>query len=244
MRLHRFYIPDTQVNPKEFILTSADQINQIRRVFRLKAGDAVIIFTGTGFDYECKIDEIHDKSILITIVSVRRSAHVPTRELVLCAAVVKKDMFEWITEKATELGVTKVIPIVSERSEKKSLNFARLAKIAVEASEQSGRGTVPEILPIKTLGEAIAALREQTIHQDRAGHVSSIVAFHTEAEKFEREDISHDESLAVFIGPEGGWTADEVSMFHKHDIAVRSLGGQILRAETAVVAALSQVVFG
>ena len=163
----------------------------------------------------------------------------PIRTIYLCAAVVKKDTFEWIVEKATELGVTDIIPIAAERSEKKSLNEERLVKIAVEASEQSGRGATPMMHRIMGQGEAAAFLksREKDIQ---------MIAFHTEGEQFKREELgSKTAPLGVFIGPEGGWSPAEIEIsFHKKEnIQVRCLGPQVLRAETAVIASLSQVVF-
>lgn len=86
-------------------------------------------------------------------ISVGESRTVPTakKDVWLCMAIVKKDNFEWIVEKGTEIGVNHFVPVVAERSEKKDLNMERLIKIAREASEQSGRGTVPEIHPVMTL---------------------------------------------------------------------------------------------
>ncbi len=254
MRLHRFYISEAIGLQKDITITSAALVHQIRNVFRLKVGDSIILFDGSGFDYECVIDNLGKKSTIVSnhksdkgsdlsslsvrVATTKRSAFSPGREVVLCAALVKKDTFEWIVEKATELGVTKIIPIQAERSEKKNMNEERLNKIAVEASEQSGRGTIPAIEKIMTLNETIAHLNDQKITSD------SMICFHTEGEVFDRADFDNKVSLAVFIGPEGGWSPDEVEVFHKNNIPTISLGSQILRAETAVVAALSVVLLG
>ena len=117
MRLHRFYISDPIGLQTEVTIHSAELVNQIRRVFRLKAGDSVIVFDGSGSDYECRIADFGKESITLDVGSSSRSRFVPEREVILCAAIVKKDTFEWIVEKATELGVTKIIPIMAERSE-------------------------------------------------------------------------------------------------------------------------------
>jgi 16S rRNA (uracil1498-N3)-methyltransferase len=239
MRLHRFYVPQQIGNESEITIRSAEFVNQVRRVFRLKGGDSLIIFNGTGFDYECKIDDTYsrriltgnDNSLRLYVTTTERSAFSPARKIYLFASLVKKNTFEWIVQKATELGVTHIIPVISERSEKKSLNESRLKKIAIEASEQSGRGDVPEILPIMNLEEAITT------------ESVTAVAFHTEGEHFSKEKISKDGPAAVFIGPEGGWSQSEIDMFHKQNIPVLCLGKQVLRSETAVIAALSQVVF-
>lgn len=243
MRLHRFYIQQEIGAQTEIVIRSAELVHQVRRVFRLKKGETIVVFNGTGFDYECKIDGFGEENTLksdsvlrLLVSSVSRSRYSPKRRLFLCAAIVKKDTFEWIVEKATELGVTDIIPIRAEHSEKKSLNETRLRKIAIEASEQSGRGTTPMVLPIMGQGEAAAFLKKKKLD-------IQIMAFHTEGELPARSDLVGKGPLAVFIGPEGGWSPDEIEMFHKLDIPVRCLGAQVLRTETAVIAALSQVVF-
>ncbi len=258
MRIHRFYTTEVIGNKTEFTISSADLVNQVRRVFRLKSGDFVIVFDGSGSDYECSIVDFGKDTISLNVVSARRSHYMPTRDVYLYAAVVKKDTFEWIVEKATELGVTHIIPVMAERSEKKSLNEERLKKIAIEASEQSGRGSVPIIYPIVTLKEALCVTPSKDGVQEKEHNSESVtldsglrrnddlqcVAFHTDAPAFSKSDITSDVSLGLFIGPEGGWSADEITMFHSHEIPTKSLGNQVLRAETAAVAALSVVILG
>ena len=252
MRLHRFYIDEPVGNKTELKVSSAELANQIRRVFRLKTGDSVVVFDGSGFDYECRIgassgDEVKSVKNLVTldVVTTMKIRYMPVRDIYLCAAVVKKDTFEWIVEKATELGVTHIIPVMAERSEKKALNMGRLQKIAVEASEQSGRGNVPTIHQIKSLKETVELLkREVASDLKRFTQVKcSLIAFHTDAESFNPQDVPRDIPIAIFIGPEGGWSIDEIDLFHKNQVSVVCLGPQVLRAETAVIAALSEVVF-
>ena len=234
MRLHRFYIQELVGTNKQVTIISVDTVNQIKNVFRLKKGDAVIIFDGSGSDYECVIENIERDTVILNAVKVLESRYMPKREIYLYAAVVKKDNFEWIVEKATELGVTKIIPILSERSEKKSLNESRLKKIAIEASEQSGRGNIPGISEIEGFEKSL---------EEVAGEKFQIVAFHTEGQSLNKSDINNTKSIAIFIGPEGGWSEREVELFHKNKIPVICLGSQVLRAETAVIAALSRFVF-
>ena len=240
MRLHRFYVDQEINNRTEFVIHSSELVNQVRRVFRLKVGDSLVVFNGTGFDYECKIDGFgkenkidSDNTIRLSVASVSRSRYTPTNNLYLCAAVVKKDNFEWIVEKSTELGVTDIFPIAAEHSEKKSLNENRLKKIAIEASEQSGRGDAPRIHAIMGLAGAVEFFKQKNVE---------MIVFHTEGERY--QESQRDKPVAVFIGPEGGWSSEELNIFHKHVIMTRSLGPQVLRAETAVIAALSVVIFG
>ncbi len=243
MRLHRFYISEPVGARTELTVASKELVHQIHDVFRLKKGDSVVVFDGSGFDYECHIDGYEkgntmrgDSVIRLSIISSQRSRYTPPRRLYICAAIVKKDTFEWIVEKATELGVTDIIPLSAERSEKKSLNGERLKKISIEASEQSGRSATPMVHQIMGPADAAAFLKKE--NED-----TRLVAFHTEGEQLDRSTLSGEAPLAVFIGPEGGWSEDEIDMFHKNGIDVVCLGNQVLRAETAVIAALSQVVF-
>jgi len=208
----------------------------------LKTGDSIVVFNGTQKDYECKIVKIDPKSTmcLLDVTATIRSRFERGRKIILCAAIVKKDTFEWIVEKATELGVTDIIPVAAERSEKKSLNEERLKKIAIEASEQSGRGDVPVIHEIESLEEAIKFPKPTLSLPSEINKI----AFHTEGDPFLQSDLDNTtDPIMVFIGPEGGWSPKELEMFHAQNIKVRCLGTQVLRAETAVVAALSQVVF-
>ncbi len=237
MRLHRFYISESIGLQTEFSVNSAELVNQIRRVFRLKNEDSVIVFDGSGSDYVCRIENSDKDSITFAVVESSRSRSMPETNVVLCAAMVKKDTFEWIAEKATELGISKIIPIIAERSEKKSLNESRLKKIVIEASEQSGRGTIPLIDQSRTLADAVAWISERRI---------PAIAFHIEGAPFDASEFKHEneKQFEIFIGPEGGWSDDEIALFHTNNIPVRCLGTQVLRAETAVVAALSLTVLG
>jgi 16S rRNA (uracil1498-N3)-methyltransferase len=239
MRLHRFYITGQVGNKTEVIIDNAEQVNQIRKVFRLKKDDLLIVFDGSGSDYVCGIEDFRDDTIVLGVREVSKSRFMPEREVWLYAALVKKDTFEWIVEKATELGVTRIVPIIADHTEKKAINEDRLKKIVLEASEQSGRGNMPEINPVVSLKDAVA----EFVAKSDDSMVKSI-AFHTDAELLDKSDINNGKAVACFIGPEGGWSPDEIALFHENKIPVKSIGTQVLRAETAVVATLSLVMFG
>ncbi len=235
MRLHRFYTHQNIGLQKEITINSAEFTNQIRRVFRMKTGDSVIMFDGSGSDHECTIADMGKENVILNVTTSSPSRFIPTTEVVLYAAIVKKDTFEWIVEKATELGVTKIVPVMAERTEKKSLNIERLNKLAVEASEQSGRGSVPMI---REIIELEAVLNDVPLNSE------DTIVFHIDGETFSVAEAGSKKSLNVFIGPEGGWSPKELEMFHSKNLAIKSLGNQVLRAETAVVATLSLVMLG
>ena len=146
----------------------------------------------------------------------------------LCQALIKKDNFEMVTQKVVEIGVSVIVPILAERSEKKKVNMERLKKIAVEASEQSGRADVPEIFEETTLVDLFesGALPPDKIALDLTG-----IDFH----KFV-SGLNPVGAIAVFVGPEGGWSEKEIEFFKQHNVSILSLGSQILRAETASIA--------
>lgn len=243
MRLHRFYISEQVGIQTVLEIKSTELIHQVRNVFRLRECDSVIVFDGSGSDYECRIEEMGKTTLRLNVLESRKSRFVPERRIILCAGIVKKDIFEWIVEKATELGVTDIVPIISERTEKKSLNVTRLNKIIIEASEQSGRGDLPKLHEVFEFGNAIEIKKSLSVLVGSKD--SRFLAFHTEGELFRAVDFRDEiDDLTIFIGPEGGWSEREMEMFHRENVEVRSLGSQVLRAETAVISALSVVMFG
>lgn len=251
MRLHRFFSDEKILNKTAGgnqngagdLITQNSATAQWRRVFRFGRGDRVILFDGSGNDFICEIQEYKDGNgnedgeTVLKIIEVVSNDVKPRSNVSLYAAVVKKDTFEWIAEKATELGVSDIVPVIAERSEKKNLNAERLEKIVAEASEQSGRGTVPKVHPVAGFSDALSGV----VKRKQPG-----IVFDPSGMKFSDKDFSvfpADARVAVFIGPEGGWSPDELAAFKQAGIPVLSLGPQILRAETAVVAALSRLVF-
>ena len=238
MRIHRFYVAGKIPPQGAFSVIDEGLVNQLKKVLRLKIGCEITIFNGDGRDHECLISGFEKDRVVLEIKRSHASRFVPTRDVWLYAAVIKKDNFEWIVEKAAELGVSNIVPILSDRSEKKSLNMDRLSKIVIEASEQSGRGTVPAVHQIMSFGESIERLA-----QERAKRTWLVLAFHTEGEPFRMGDDDKSKPAALFIGPEGGWSEHEVMSFHQAGVSVQCLGKQVLRAETAAVAVLAKVMF-
>jgi 16S rRNA (uracil1498-N3)-methyltransferase len=226
MRLHRFFIDNIIGSQKELVVSDVGLLHQWKKVFRLGAGDSVVLFDGSGNEYECKIETL-SKDRADIFVGESRLLHLPKKDVWLCVAVIKKDHFEWVVEKGTELGVNNFIPILADRSEKKDLNIERLNKIAREASEQSGRGSVPKIHSPMTLRDVLSGAIDLP---DRK------ITFEPDGEVFSDKDFNQTESVAIFIGSEGGWSDEELKFFTDKNIDLKSMGKQILRAETAAIA--------
>src|SRR3989344_3031214 len=116
MRLHRFFI-DKRIEGREITVTEERLINQWKNVFRYKIGDRVLIFDGNGKEFLGEILGIMNHEVRIMVLETKEGK-MPEKRIILCQSLIKKDNMEWVVEKATELGVSKIIPILSERSEK------------------------------------------------------------------------------------------------------------------------------
>lgn len=230
MRLHRFYIEETIADALEIIVYNKELIHQWMKVFRYKTGDEIYIFDNSGFEYLSKFENLNKNDATIKIIEKSEVLNKPKQNIWLFQSLIKKDNFEWVVEKGTELGVNVFYPVESERSEKKSLNLERVKKIAIEASEQSGRGVISEIKEVLSLKEALEICKDNNFNA---------IAFHLDGEKINQSKFSS-EKIAIFIGPEGGWSEKEISLFKENNISIYSLGSQVLRAETAAIVACAK----
>ena len=225
MRLHRFYV--SQPLGEEVVIDDVSLVSQLTKVFRYTQGDNIILFNGDGDDYYYSITDL-TKNTLVCIRTKTTPSYIPTQKILLCMSVIKKDTFELVVQKATELGVTTITPIISSRSEKKNLSYERLRKIAIESAEQCGRGDIPTISPIMTLEAALSSLSQESYN----------IMF-TMGEK-PLLPLPHDikgTHLALFIGPEGGWGDADTMLMKKAGLHAHSLGKTTLRAETAAISA-------
>lgn len=226
MRLHRFYIYDTLPLRGRINVEIPDLLHQWRNVFRMKSGDQVILFNAAGTEFTCAIDTLDRKSALCSIISEAQGRRA-LKSLTLCAALIKKDNFDLIIQKSVELGATHIVPIISERSEKKGLNLERAERILVEAAEQCGRVDIPTIESPISFDTALSRLSAD----------STVIGFDPTGATFDHKAFAH-ERLALFIGPEGGWTEHEIDALQTSGRLLQ-LPTFILRAETAAIATLA-----
>lgn len=224
MRLHRFFVEEEIPTTGEFSVTNETLLNQWRNVLRMEAGDKAILFDGRGDEVLCEFTSLEKRSATLKVLE-RKAGQKLTREVTLYLALIKKDNFEFVLEKATELGVSHIVPVQADRSEKKGVNYERAQKILREASEQSGRATVP------TIGEII----------DIKKLPGDIVVFDPRGKIYAREYFTKNTTapISILIGPEGGFTDAEIDSFHARNIPIVTTGSQILRAETAAIVALT-----
>lgn len=227
MRLHRFFVAGPVPSSGDFTAIDEHLLNQWRNVLRMEAGDTLVVFDGGGNEAVCTLAQLEKKSATLSVVEYRTGI-VATRDTTLFMALIKKDNFELVLQKATELGVSRIVPVQTARSEKKGINRERSEKILREATEQSGRATVP--------------LLDDEIRLIDVGkkYPTALVAFDPRGSLSARDvkDVMVD-NMGIIIGPEGGFTEDEISFFNEHHIPIVCLGKTILRAETAAITALA-----
>lgn len=223
--IQRFFLP-IDLSKRSHSLSDEALYHQLHNVLRVGAGDAVVVCDGNGNEAKGIIEELSKKRVLITTAQPVSVDAEPNRNVVLYASIIKKDLFEWVAQKATEVGVKEIVPVITERTVKKGVRLDRLEVIVKEAAEQSGRGVVPAVRePMEFSDALLRAIGEgEVLFFDMGG---DDVGTHQCA-----EDV-----CSVFIGPEGGWSEEERALIKEKGVSVVSLGPLTFRAETASVIA-------
>lgn len=228
MKLHRFII-NNDLNMGSLEIKDIEIINQIKNVLRLKNKDNFILCDGLGKEAFVEIEEINKNKILVKILEIKEKKDVD-KKVSLYLSILKKENFELGVQKAIELGVSEIIPIITDRTIKNKLNYIRLEKIIKEASEQSGRTIIPKLLPILSFKEAIedGLKNEEKIFYDLVNN---------KLDKINKESSS----FSIFIGPEGGFTNEENKFAKEKNYKIISLSKFTLRAETATIVGVSKI---
>jgi 16S rRNA (uracil1498-N3)-methyltransferase len=199
----------------------------MHHVLRLKKGDPVDIFDGQGKLVSGRIKEVMKKVSIISEESLNFSSTGYTHKIHIAPALIKKDKFEWVVQKCTEIGVGSFFPIISERTEKMKINKDRLQKIIIEASEQSGKVLIPELHDTIALEDFLKQNQKNLFVLDFCETPIDV------------SQIKNLDEATFLIGPEGGWGESDQVLFEKYNVKKISLGNSILRAETASIAVAS-----
>lgn len=227
----RFYLPTIETRHE----ITGDTHTHAAYSLRVRAGDFITVFDGCGTEYTCKITAVKKDKTEFEIVDKREGVGETNTKISLYLSVIKQDRFELAVQKATELGVYRIVPVYSAYTQRGgSLNYDRLNRIAASACEQCGRSRLPII--------------EQSIEFDellsRAANTYMIFPWERELQGTLREAIDKTQiDVSLFIGPEGGITEQEKTALAKVGAKSVTLGKRILRAETAAISALSVVCY-
>lgn len=241
MTRRRFYAPLSAFDSSLTRITLAsDEARHLREVLRLKVGDEVYVFNGAGKEFQCRVEETRrDAAHLMVEREVEAARPESPLHLTLAVALLKGEKFDLVVQKATELGVTVIVPVVTKladirlRDESDVLKrMTRWQRIALEAAKQSGRATVPNIsTPVAFAALVLEAVAEPQsnclMFSERDGQSL------TEAKKLLTAKATR---LTALVGSEGGWTDEEIMMARDAGWRIITLGGRTLRAETAAIA--------
>ncbi len=238
--MRRFYCPDIAFDDSKIIITDSKELHHLRNVLRLKRGDALTIFNRNGEEVTGHIDAIRPDKVAVTIGSLRQEK--PGCPLItLACAVPKKSKFEWIIEKATELGVDEIIPLKTKRTEielkgdRLQRKVARYQDVAINAAKQSQRLRVPIIHSVTDFTSVMKSFPAETTvfipSLPEGGERKNIL------EAFKA--VPSPSRVAFLIGPEGDFTPQEYDLAREHGCIGVSLGKTVLKVETAALAAVA-----
>ncbi|MGH9144435.1 MAG: 16S rRNA (uracil(1498)-N(3))-methyltransferase [Vicinamibacterales bacterium] len=241
--MHRFHAPALDPGDETVVLPR-DEAEHLTRVLRLGVGDTVAVFDGRGHEFLGRVASAIRRDVRVQIVSRLEPAAESTVALTLAQAVLKGDKMDDVIRDAVMLGVAAIQPIVTRRSETtvaallKGSRVERWRRVALASAKQSRRAVLPEIrmpLALETaLGEPPATLRVMMVEPGTTASVGAISVL--------RKAPAPSDAV-MFIGPEGGWAAEEWSAAETHGVRLLSLGPRTLRADAVPIAAISVLQF-
>ena len=241
--MYHFYVEPEAVS-SDTVRISGGDVNHIKNVLRMHPGEEIAILDGSGMEYRCEIESISDEILGKVLEAKKTEAELSVR-LLLFQGLPKKDKMELIIQKAVELGVSEIIPVLTKRTvvkledkKKEQKKLERWQAIAEAAAKQSGRGIIPKVCEAVKFTEAVK----------QAGELDEALIPYELAEGMDeaRERIRglHGKrTIGIFIGPEGGFEEEEIALAAKAGIHPITLGKRILRTETAGLCILSVIMF-
>lgn len=242
MKHRRFKVLKENIQGQEAVVEDRDEIRHVRKVLRLRTGDAVVLFNGEGKEYSAAISDISSGKISFKLLSESSTSTTePPLQIILGLGLLKSAKFDWLVQKTTELGVSEIVPFFSEHAipqwegEKARSRKSRWEKIVAEAAKQCGRLRVPRIHSPCSFAEAL--------HKEFEGAVK---IFLWEREKSGTlRDALRDPSSSIYalVGPEGGFAEREALKAQQAGFRPIRLGPRVLRAETAGIAIVSLLQF-
>ena len=242
--MYQFFVEPRQIREHVVTITGSD-VNHIKNVLRMKNGEELAVSNGIdGKEYRCMIEAIEEEQIRCRLLFVKESdVELPAR-IYLFQGLPKADKMELIIQKAVELGVFQIIPVATKRAvvkldeKKAAAKQTRWQAIAQAAAKQSKRRIVPEIATCMSFAQAVKYAESMDVKL-----IPYELAEGMEDTRRLMETIKAGQSVAVFIGPEGGFAEEEIKLAKEAGIVPVTLGRRILRTETAGMTVLSWLVY-
>jgi 16S rRNA (uracil1498-N3)-methyltransferase len=240
--MHRFYLPPDQSQGTTLVL-SAGEAHHALHVLRIRRGEKVTVLDGQGLIRECEVQESTRDGVVVKTLEQRRVAPLPC-QITLAQAIPKGKLIESIIQKATELGASRIVPLITERTiarfepRQQTAKAAKWQQVAIEAIKQCGSAWLPQVEPATTL--------EHFVSRFDSAELSLVGSLRKNArhpriyfQEFRRKHDRHPESISVAIGPEGDFTERELGALESAGYLPITLGPLVLRTETAATYCLS-----
>ena len=243
--MHRFFVSPECISG-DTVTLGGDVARQLAHVLRSRPGDRIVVLDDSGWEHLVSLDEVNPRRVRGVVTSRSSATGEPRARITLYQGILKSDTFELVLQKGTELGVSVFVPTLCSRSvardrdeEWTNKRYLRWRKIITEAAEQSHRGRLP------TLADSLDFF-------DGCGQVDGLAVIPWEEEKVTslRAALARDKdrldgvcAVSVFIGPEGGFTVEEIDHARGRGIVPVSLGNRVLRAETADIATVAAILY-
>jgi 16S rRNA (uracil1498-N3)-methyltransferase len=244
--MNRFFVSKNCFHHDNVVLVDKEQTHQIRDVLRLSEGEHIIILDNEGLEYDVALTKVRRQEVVGQIMAKRPASGEPTIQITLFQSLLGRDKFELVLQKCTEVGVSAFVPVVTERSlvrdtAIKPEKFARWQKILTEAAEQSHRGRIPQLSSPVTFDQALEQLNNFDCHLIATETTQDKQISLQQALRAKDKDVSS--SVAILIGPEGGFSQHEVELAKKSGAIPITLGQRILRTETAAIVASALILY-
>ncbi len=238
--MHRFFV-DVSTDGIDEICITGDDVAHIVKVLRLKEDDEITVCDSDGRDCVCSISSVSKNEVKAWILRREDAGTEPPVKITLYQGVAKGDKLETVVQKSVELGAVKIVPVAMKRSvtqikdpQKKQL---RMQKIAQEAAKQCRRAIIPQVDEVLSFAKAMETIKGFDLkllpyEDEKTQSIKTVLKNNTRAK-----------NICIFIGPEGGFAPEEISLAREHGLETVSMGPRILRTETAPLAAITAVMY-
>ncbi|MGN0299471.1 MAG: 16S rRNA (uracil(1498)-N(3))-methyltransferase [Lachnospiraceae bacterium] len=241
--MHHFFVSQSQVGENEICILGAD-VNHIKNVLRMKLNETVLVSDEKGMEYTCQVEKMEADQVIVRIIDIQSMMHELPIEVTLYQGLPKADKLELIVQKSVELGASRIVPVAMARSivkiepKKEEAKRKRWNAISESAAKQSKRSKIPEVTGVMSYREALLDMKTL----DRL-IVPYELAEGMDGTRAVLSELKAGMKIGILIGPEGGFSPDEIEQVKQQGAQIISLGRRILRTETAGMAALAMLTY-